>query len=252
MVQIRAAERAGKEIIGKRVFLRPLPQGELRAIVVAHGEAAGVGRGNVAIEPAVVDLFLVLIELVHQVARSHRERQIDRRTIDTERLVRQVFGKCRVGILSLPHRRQMVQYLAVVVDLRVLLLRGVGDPVRTRKQSVKIVEAAVFGVDHDDVLDLFEVGRGRSRRLWCAARQCGREQRNAIDPGRSNAASHSGRPTRPGCGGCHSSTLLPSGSRNQPKRPYSCSSISPTTRPPPRCTCPSASSRSSTIRLNMK
>ena len=250
MVQIGAAERAGKEVIGKRVFLRPFPQGKLRAVVVAHGEAAGVGRGNVAIQPAVVDLFLVLIELVHQVARSHRERQIDRRSIDTERPVRQVFGKCRVGILSLPHRRQMGQYLAVVIDLRVLLRRGVGDPVRPRKQSVKIVEAAIFGVDHDDMLDLFEIGRSRSRRLRCAARQCGREQRNATGPGR-NAASHSGRPTRPGSGGCHSSTLLPSGSRNQPNRPYSCSSISPTTCPPPRCTWPSASSRSSTMRLNM-
>src|SRR6202158_4129795 len=47
MVQIRAAEGAGEEVICERVFLRPLPQGVLRAVVIGNGEAVGVGRGDV-------------------------------------------------------------------------------------------------------------------------------------------------------------------------------------------------------------
>ena len=51
--------------------------------------------------------------------------------------------------------------------------------------------------------------------------------------------------------GSHNSTLFPSGSVNQPNRPYSISSISSTTSAPPSATWASAPSRSSTTRLNM-
>src|SRR5438477_2672511 len=59
------------------------------------------------------------------------------------------------------------------------------------------------------------------------------------------------RPRARAAGTCHSSTLFPSGSRKEPNRPYGCSSTSPTMRPPPRATCRSAPSRSSTTRLIM-
>ena len=194
MVKVRAAESAGEEIIGQRVFLRPLPQRQLRAVVIAHDQGARIGRSDVAIEPATVDLLLVLVELVHQVARCHRQRQVDRRSVDAKRPVRQVFRKCRIGILAFPHRRQMGQRLAVVVDLRVLLGRRVGDAVRAGEQSVKIVEAAVLGVDHDDVLDLFQV---RPRSFASAAARSPPARRRAAAARPILAAtpmSHSGRP----------------------------------------------------------
>src|SRR5687768_2352981 len=52
--------------------------------------------------------------------------------------------------------------------------------------------------------------------------------------------------------GSHNSTLFPSGSINQPNEPYSIFSISPTISAPPSLTCFNASSKLSTIRLNIK
>src|ERR1022692_916083 len=40
MVQIRTAERAGEVVVGKGIFLRPLPHRQLRAIVISHDETA--------------------------------------------------------------------------------------------------------------------------------------------------------------------------------------------------------------------
>ena len=52
----------------------------------------------------------------------------------------------------------MRQRLAVVVDLRVLLGRRVGDAVGAGEEPVEMVEAAILRVDDDDVLDLVETG----------------------------------------------------------------------------------------------
>ena len=104
-----------------------------------------------------------------QVARLDRQRQVDRRRVDAERTVRQVARERRVGVLALPHRRQVRQRLAVAVDLRVLRGRRVRDAVRAGKQAVEVVEAAVLGVDHDDVLDAVERPRARDRRRGAAA-----------------------------------------------------------------------------------
>ena len=135
--------------------------GKLGAVVVPHRQRAGVGRprrSDRCLPPSICSWLLV--ELVDQVARRHRERQIDRRRVDAERPVGQIARKRGIGVLALPHRRQMRQRLAVVVDLRVLRRCRVGDAVRARKQSVQIVEAAILGIDHDDVLDLVEPATG--------------------------------------------------------------------------------------------
>ena len=57
----------------------------------------------------------------------------------------------------------MRQWLAVVVDLGELRRRGISDAAGTGEQAVEVVEAAVLGIDDDDVLDAFEPARGR----WC-------------------------------------------------------------------------------------
>src|SRR5437868_14845157 len=98
----------------------------------------------------------------------------------------------------------MRQRRAVVVHLRVLLRGRVGDAIRAGKESIKVIEAAVLGVDHKDVLDLVEVRRGCSRWLGGAARQRGSDRNYPADSGRE-AVSHSRRPPWPGGGGCHSS-----------------------------------------------
>src|SRR5205814_6022141 len=138
----------------------------------------------------------------------------------------------------------------------VLRSGGIRDAFSAGEQSVQVVEASVLRVDHDDMFDAREssaVG-GRGRRGAAAERQKDdgaddAEQAPESVPRRlllhSTARQDQRSPT--GCAGSHSSTLLPSGSTNQPKRPYSCSSTSPTTRPPPRWTWPSAPSRSSTM-----
>ena len=88
MIEIRIAERAHEKMIGENVVLRPLPHRQLRAVVVAHRQAARVRHFREPIVAAVVDLLLLLIELVDQVARRRRQRQIDRRRVDPEWLVR--------------------------------------------------------------------------------------------------------------------------------------------------------------------
>jgi hypothetical protein len=73
------------------------------------------------------------------------------------------------------------QDLAIVIDLSVLSRRRVGDAVGVGKQPVEIVEAAVLGVDDDDVLDLVESAlRGRGRLLHAVRKREGAEPDRGI------------------------------------------------------------------------
>jgi hypothetical protein len=67
----------------------------------------------------------------------------------------------------------MRQRLAVAIDLGVLRGSCVRNAVRAGKQSIQIIEAAIFRIDHDDVLDSFEPSHARCGRLHRAADQHG-------------------------------------------------------------------------------
>ncbi len=182
MIDVRIAERPHEKVIGDRVLQRPLPHRQARAVVVAHRERAGVRDLDEAIVASAVDLLLLRVELVDEIARRHVERHVDRRPVDAERPVRQVFRERRIRVLALPHRRQMRKRLAVVVDLRGLRGRRVGDAVGPREQPVQVVEAAVFRIDDDDVLDPVDSRLGRERRHRAARGDQHRERRRQRSP----------------------------------------------------------------------
>ena len=77
MIQERAAERALKEVIGEHVLARERVQRRIAVVVVAHGEAARIGPGGVAVVLAAVDLHLMLEEAMPQIARDDGGRQRD-------------------------------------------------------------------------------------------------------------------------------------------------------------------------------
>ena len=93
VVQPRTAEGRHKEVVAQRVLLREIPQAQrLGGIpVVPHHQTAGVGPcGELVVAPG-VDLHLVLIEAMPQIARDHAVRQ--RRALrigDAERPVVQI------------------------------------------------------------------------------------------------------------------------------------------------------------------
>ncbi|MNQ56983.1 hypothetical protein D3C85_711230 [compost metagenome] len=92
-----AAEGADEEVVGQRILLGDVPQLHLAAIVIAHRESARIGIRGELVVGAAVDLHLVVVEAVHEVARDHRLRQVQRAIgiVDLERLVGQV-GRLRL------------------------------------------------------------------------------------------------------------------------------------------------------------
>ena len=90
-----------EEVVGEDKVLRPLPHRQLRAVVVRHHEAAGVGHRGIAVVAPAVDLLDVLVVPVDRAAHPLRQRQVERRRVEAERPVRQPVGKGRVGVLPL-------------------------------------------------------------------------------------------------------------------------------------------------------
>src|SRR6266702_629183 len=119
---------------------------------MAHRPAANSRhRGKHVVAPA-VDLLLLVVEGVDRARRELVEPDVYRRRVDPERLVRQAW-KARVRLAARTENRQVGQRRTVMVELGLLFGGGVGDPVRTGEGAVKMVEAAVLGIDHDDRLD---------------------------------------------------------------------------------------------------
>ena len=172
MVQERTAKSAHEEVVGQRVLLRQVPQLHLAAVEVAHAQATCVGVGRELVVLAAVDLHLVVIEAVHQVARDGRLADDGTgveeacRVVDAEHLVRHADGLrlrdgrgLASGSDAAPYRRQCREGRAVEVFLGLGGARcGVHarDAVGAGVQAVQVVEAAVLCVDHDHVVDLVE------------------------------------------------------------------------------------------------
>ena len=152
---------------------------------MAHDEPAGIGIGSEAVVLAVVDLHLVLIKAMPQIAGRDAERQVEAfRVIDSEGCVGQVLGlrlaHCRHDALSrqsAPYRRQFLQHRAVAVPLHILSRCETGQAIGARKPTVEVVEASVLGIDHDDVLDAFDTRAGRdASRAGCRGHEARRQQ----------------------------------------------------------------------------
>ena len=135
---------------------------------MAHDECAGIGPGGEAIVLAAIDLHLVLVEAVPQVA-GHDVQRLMKSTgcVDAERLVGKMRGlrfrdgrRHTGGGQSVPDGWQFLHHGAVAVTLwdRVLL-----PAVSSRERSVKDIEAAILGKNHHDVLDGVDTGRGALR-----------------------------------------------------------------------------------------
>ena len=162
MVQERSAESRLEEPVGQGIALRIPPQGQLLAVVIAHGEAAGVGNGGKAVQAAAVDLRLVLVKAVHQIPGFSVGRNV---AADIERFVGEIRREAVVPCRRLPAGihggRQGNVYLAVQVGLPRFFRRRRGDAVGAGKEAIKIVEAVVLQVNHHDGPDLVQtLGRG--------------------------------------------------------------------------------------------
>ena len=68
VVEERAAEGRVEEVVGHRVLLGQLALGHVGGVVVAHDQAGGVGPGDELVHLAAVDLVLLLVVAVDEVA----------------------------------------------------------------------------------------------------------------------------------------------------------------------------------------
>jgi hypothetical protein len=93
VVEERAAEGGMKEAVGQDVLPRPTGQRQAGGVVVAEGQALGVAPVGEAVHSATIDLVLLAIVRMDQVARPLIRRH---EAGDVEGLVRQIGGKAGV------------------------------------------------------------------------------------------------------------------------------------------------------------
>jgi len=218
VVQVGTAEGRHEEVVAQRVLAGDLPQAQVlaRLAVVAHHQPTAVAIRHEGIVLAAVDLHLVVIEGVHQVARDQAFRQRLAGSIkQLERRIRQMLDVVFLDQVILaadvlarrhhaaPDLRQFAQDRPVAVALRRGRRRHRGQRLgQAREVGEQVVEAAVFQVDHDHVLDVrLELGVQRARRrLACLGRRgClgGRQLGAEADRGsglEDAAACRAGRP----------------------------------------------------------
>jgi hypothetical protein len=213
VIEPGTAERGHEEVVAQHVLLgdRPEPERLGGIAVVPHDQTARIAPcGELVVAPR-VDLHLVLVEAVHEVARDHAVRQRLAFGVDEmERPVAQAVDLLfrdriafAVHFLRLRHEpapdlRQRGQRRApVAIELHVA--RG-----RHRRERIpdpgivapEIGEAAVFGVDHHDIAHFGlqgavergiggGLGRGRMRIEQAAAAE---RQAGEADAGGEQAA----------------------------------------------------------------
>ncbi len=196
MVEKRASERRLEEVVGDRVVrmrlrVQVLVDGQGPGVVDAHHGRSRVAPRRVAVLRAAVELVLLLVELVHQVARTAAgdadTRAVEDSVCKSERVLRlRARGRVRrdevvdreprveevavegdaprsravAGLRERRHGQVHVELpqarvgRAVLVDLGRVRGVGVGESVHAFPAAVQVVEAVVLLVDHHDVVDL--------------------------------------------------------------------------------------------------
>ncbi len=168
------------------VAVQVLVDGQGGRVVVPLGQACGVAPGRVPVLGAVIELVLLLVEAVHDVAGASarqvgraRRQSVGREDArlraglragrdvgpDVERLVGEVTGDGAVDAVRGLRRRFEVDVVlqqagvghAVLPDLGHLPGGRVGAAVDPLPTAVEVVEAVVLLVDHDDVVDAGEL-----------------------------------------------------------------------------------------------
>src|SRR5215470_18049341 len=166
VIEIGAAERCHKKVIGQRVAPRDLPQRKLRGVslVVGHGQSAGIRECDELVVLASIYLHLVLVEQMPEVTGGDIERRVEAfRVVDSKGCIGKMLG-LRLGDRwrdslcgqSAPHGRQLLQDRPVAIPLQRFDTGDVLKSVRPWKKTIEIVEAAIFGINYDNVPDLLE------------------------------------------------------------------------------------------------
>ena len=165
MVEERSSESTHEEVVGKNVASRDSPHWQRASIIVPHDKRAGISIGNEHIVAAAVDLHLILIKSMPEIARGHAERQPKAgRVVDRKRPVGEVLcsglGNFRLDARwreAAPDRRQLLKHRAVPIALHKATRAGVTDAVCSWEGSVERVEATVLGINNDNCLDRPEI-----------------------------------------------------------------------------------------------
>ncbi len=148
VVEERAAKRGMEEIVGERELAAIVPQPHLAAIVIAHGEALGVGDRGEFVHLAAVDLRLLLVIAVDEIGNLVALRHV---TVDEEWTVRQSSGEARIRtgrlLRGVVDRRQLFCVgRPVAVDLAGGSSR-LGEAVSARKIAEQIIETVILQID---------------------------------------------------------------------------------------------------------
>ncbi len=135
MVEERAAKGTHEKVVAQGVLAGQLPQPKIhRSVgVMTHHHRAGIAPGNETVVAPAIDLQLVLVEAVHQVARDHAVRKrCAIGCVQRERLVRQAGNRVLIDLVlavidslrlrrqAAPDRRQGGEQGAVAVALSIL------------------------------------------------------------------------------------------------------------------------------------
>lgn len=170
MIEPGPAERGHKEIVAQHVILGDVP--ELQRFsgiaVMPHDQAAGIAPCGELVIAARVDLHLVLIKTMHEIARNHAVGQRLSLSVDEmKRSVRHAINLFlrnhvapAVHFLRLRHeaapdfRQDRHGRTAVAVKLHVARRRhGLQRILHAGIVTPKIAEAAILRVDHHDMTD---------------------------------------------------------------------------------------------------
>ncbi len=175
MVEVRTTKGTLEEVVAQHELPGDVPQAQrvTRLRVIAKRQRTGVGPGDKQVVLAAIDLHLVLIEHMPQVAGDQAQRQVFAvRPLQCVGRVGQVFlilggvgVKHAVNRLrpqlsdAAPYLRQRLQQAAVAVAL--LIVGGLESgqwALHTGEVGKQIVETAVFAVDDHHILHVIVQG----------------------------------------------------------------------------------------------
>ena len=142
-----------KEMVQQRVLFGQLVQWQRPAIDVTHRETTSIRNSYKLVHSATVNLLLLLIEAVHQIASHLLEADI---AVNAERTIWKTEGKARMdpllAYIGVDDRRQPDKFLSFLVHLIHRVTRMV-NPIGAGEESVKVIKTPVLKDYHYNVAD---------------------------------------------------------------------------------------------------